>query len=229
MTHIVTDLWDNSAGQKLFDGVLALCAGSTPGHIAEFGTMSGRTSEVLAFAIKHSEHIFMYHNIMSKIGERELHLFDSFEGLPEIIDGVDAESPHVVDGVWGRGACRGISAEELRQKVEAHIPASDRIKIFEGWYSDTVNTISSDVEYALVHIDCDLYASTMDALSGLFSRKLIAKGAYLFFDDYNCNRADPKFGERRAWAECIEKFNIQYSDAGEYGILSHKFIVHEYS
>jgi O-methyltransferase len=119
--QIVFDHWENEIAQKLFDGLLSLHTASTPGHIAEFGTMSGKTSEVLALAIAYAEQKFIGHNLMSKLGPRELHLFDSFEGLPEITEKADSNSPHVQDGVWRPGACKGIGPDELRSLAERHL------------------------------------------------------------------------------------------------------------
>ncbi|MBF0269680.1 MAG: class I SAM-dependent methyltransferase [Alphaproteobacteria bacterium] len=227
--QISIDGYENEIGQKLFNGVLAVYAGAVRGHIAEFGTMSGKTAEVLAFGVAHGEKLFHSHNVLSQTIGKELHLFDSFEGLPKIDNAADVDSPHVRDGVWGSGSCKGVSPEALREITERHLSPGGRIKIFEGWYSETVPALDKNTLYALIHVDCDLYSSAMDVLDNLFSRHMIARGAYVFFDDYNCNCADPKFGERRAWAECVDKFHIKFSDEGSYGLLSHKFIVHDYT
>lgn len=228
MPQIIIDDYKTEIIQTLFNGVMATYVGSTPGHVAEFGTMSGMTAEALALGIAKSEETFLQHSAASGLLGRELHLFDSFAGLPKITEATDADSFHVRDGVWGEGVCKGVSAETLRGMVERHLQPADRIRIFEGWYSDTVKTIPAPTRYAFVHIDCDLYASTRDVLDGLFSRGLVSKGAYLYFDDYNCNRGDPQLGERRAWAECIEKYAVSFSDCGGYGLCSHRFLVHDY-
>ena len=81
----------------------------------------------------------------------------------------------------------------------------------------------------MVHIDCDLYSSTMDALVPLFDGKNISPGAIVFFDDWNCNFASKKFGERKAWDELVEKYQNEFSDEGGYGIACRKFIIHEYA
>ena len=78
----------------------------------------------------------------------------------------------------------------------------------------------------MVHLDCDLYSSTSEVLEQLFSRKLLAEGSVVCFDDWNCNRSSPRFGQRRAWREAVEKYGVGYSDCGDYAVLGHKFIVH---
>jgi hypothetical protein len=85
-----------------------------------------------------------------------------------------------------------------------------------------------NTKLALLHVDCDLYSSTMDVLDYCFANNVVSEGAAIFFDDYNCNRASPDHGERKAWSQCIDKYAIQHSDAGEYGWAGHKFYVHQY-
>jgi hypothetical protein len=57
---------------------------------------------------------------------------------------------------------------------------------------------------------------------------MVSPGAVIHFDDWDCNRADPGLGERRAWSEAVSKFGIEYSDCGQYGWGSRKVIVHSY-
>ena len=89
-----------------------------------------------------------------------------------------------------------------------------------------MKTISIDTKFAIIHIDCDLYESTMDVLDYLFENKHLLDGCMIFFDDWNCGNASPHLGERRAWSEITKKYNVNYSDCGEYSCAGHKFIVH---
>lgn len=212
----------------LSEGVAALYGFDVEGHIAEFGTMTGATACGLARAMASCDHHLDYAVQVYGQAQRELHLFDSFVGLPQTDNPVDANSPHVLDGVWAAGTCHGLSPEELRAEVTAHLP-DDRVQIFPGWFADTIPALPAETRYALIHIDGDLYVSAMDVLVGLFSRGLVARGAYVFFDDWSCNRADPEMGERRAWRECVERFCIQATDQGPYGIFARRFTVHDYT
>jgi len=63
------------------------------GDIAEFGTQTGATSTILAKAIAESDSLFPAQNALYKSQSRQLMLFDSFAGLPEIEDEVDSLSP----------------------------------------------------------------------------------------------------------------------------------------
>ncbi|MFN3076288.1 MAG: TylF/MycF/NovP-related O-methyltransferase [Alphaproteobacteria bacterium] len=211
-------------GTTLFRGVQYMFGYGVEGDIAEFGTQSGSSAEVLAYAAS-----MVNRNLGGLRVGCSVYLFDSFEGLPACDTDVDLASPLVQSGIWGPGACaKGLNPQELRQRCEIFLPP-EQVLIFEGWFRDTVPTLSDTVRFGVVHVDCDLYASTMDALTPLFERRLIAKGALVLFDDWNCNHASPEFGERRAWQELVERFNIAFSDEGGYAIASHKFIVHDYS
>jgi O-methyltransferase len=201
--------------------VMYINSADVKGDIAEFGTMGGFTARTLAAAMVFDPRYQPNRPL------RKLRLFDSFEGLPKITSQIDLESPHVKSGTWSKGGCRILSATELRTMVEAIIPPS-RVEIKEGWFADTVKLLPDDTRLALIHFDGDLYQSTMDALVPCFERGFISKGAVFCFDDWNCNQADPEYGERRAWRDLVNRFNIVASHCGDYSIQSTKFIVHSY-
>lgn len=97
------------------------------------------------------------------------------------------------------------------------------------WFKDTVPTLDRSQKFSLIHIDGDLYESAIDVLDTLFQREQISNGAMILFDDWNCNSAEPTLGERRAFTEICEKYDIHFSDAGSYGVACHKFIIHQYT
>jgi hypothetical protein len=193
-----------------------VCGADVHGDIAEFGTMTGRTAVDLACALAQFDNV------------RKLLLFDSFQGLPATKSVVDRDSPHVQAGIWRPGACHGVSKTRLSQMCRKHL-AEERLLIFDGWFCDTLPTLSTETRFALLHIDSDLYQSAKDVLTFVFSHGIVSAGAMIHFDDWNCNRADPQCGERRAWSETVSEFSVQYSDGGQYGWAGRKLIVHSYS
>jgi O-methyltransferase len=205
--------------RKLEGGVEYVCANAVEGDLGEFGTMTGLSASVLARALAGEQ--------AYRGGDRTLHLFDSFEGLPEAVAEADRKAPLVQAGIWAAGTCRGVSPAELRDMCARFLPAS-RIAIHAGWFSQTLLALPPNTRFALLHVDCDLYQSALDVLMHVFSRGLVAEGAAVFFDDWNCNRASRELGERRAWAEAVERFDILYTDSGEYGTAGRKFLVHSY-
>lgn len=189
------------------------------GDVAEFGVMSGRTALTLAGAMREME--------AGGRAPRALHLFDSFQGLPAVTAPADRDSFHVRSGVWAPGACMVLTRERLDVVFSGKAPGGG-LRVWDGWFKDTVARLPAKTRFALLHLDCDLYESTMDALVPLLSAGQIAEGAALLFDDWNCNRASPRFGQRRAWAELCERFHIAASDEGPYAVAGRKFIVHSY-
>lgn len=198
------------------------------GDIAEFGTMGGFTARTLAAAMVFDPRRQPLPKEASGDNPfRKLQLFDSFEGLPDITSAIDMASPHVVSGAWSKGGCKILSASQLRAMVEDIIPP-ERIRIHEGWFADTVKKLPPDTRFAMIHFDGDLYQSTIDALVPCFANGFISRGAVLCFDDWNVNRSIPSYGERRAWAELVARFQIEASHCGDYGACGTKFIIHSY-
>lgn len=205
-------------GATLQRSVQYVLGAAVEGDFVEFGTGSGFSSSIIARTISE----------LDRAKERKLWLFDSFTGLPPSTTAADLESPHVQSGVWGEGATRGLSAEEIIGQVSRLIEP-DRLIVREGWFADTVPAIEASARFGLVHVDGDLYESTMDCLVPLFERGQITQGAHVIFDDWNCNRADNRFGERRAWIELVERFNIKSEKLDHSCWAGTRFIIHSYS
>lgn len=193
----------------------------TPGDFAEFGTFTGTTAEFISAAMADAQtRPWAVNGGAPDKLVRNFHLFDSFDGLPEITDAVDQDAK-----IWQRGMYRGLNANELRRHVGKYL-TPDQIKIYAGWYKDTLSSIPAGQKFALVHVDCDLYESTIDVLDYLLTHQHLSDGCAIFFDDWNCSDASPRFGERRAWAEMVEKHQLKHSDCGDYSVYGHKFLVH---
>jgi len=197
------------------------------GDVIEFGTMSGDTAALLAEAIAACDRLLAPRYGPVHGAPKTLWLLDSFKGLPEAEAEADRSAPHVRAGVWAAATCRGISPALLAKKVARHLPRA-RSRVVEGWFSDTVPQLPAATRFACIHVDCDLYASTVDALGPLFARDQVADGAVILFDDWNCNRASPLYGQRKAWNELVLRHRIRFSDEGRCGIASRRFIVHGY-
>jgi len=206
--------------KQLIMGVEYAYLAGVKGDIVEFGTQTGRTAKILSFAIN------MNRKLEKCIFPKNLLLFDSFEGLPEIKSDIDKSHPFVKPNGWHKGTLKGLNPKALLKVVREGGLDSSRIKIYAGWFNETIDTLPDDTKLALLHIDSDLYQSAIDVLDGCFSKGFISEGAIIFFDDWNL--ASPRFGERRAWREMVEKYNVEYSDEGGYAWNAHKFIVHSY-
>ncbi|MEM9761029.1 MAG: TylF/MycF/NovP-related O-methyltransferase [Pseudomonadota bacterium] len=124
---------------------------------------------------------------------------DSFEGLPTL-EGVDRVSEDFRQGQYG------VSQASFERAVAGMGVPPQRTVVIPGWYAETSNAATweshSITKAAVIWIDCDLYASTRDALAGL--GPLLQDGTVLIFDDWFAFKANPNRGEQRAFAEWRE-------------------------
>jgi O-methyltransferase len=195
------------------------------GDVMEFGVLSGFTARLQCEIMR---------DLMIW---KDVHLFDSFEGLPDYTSAVDRESYDIaVRNVW---ADRMRFPDEfvrdnLGSPVDVHIAARlaevvspDRIHVYRGFFAQTLAGLPP-VKAAVVHIDCDLYQSTREVLEALFAKDVLQDGCVLLFDDYNCFRANPNFGERRAFREFLEgQQRFSSSPFFTYGFNGAAFFLHD--
>ena len=124
----------------------------------------------------------------------QFHGFDSFEGLPE---------------AWG-----GFSLGQRAFSREGQLPrVPPSVVLHKGWFNETVpawcQAVSGPV--AFIHIDCDLYSSTIDILNGLTDR--LQPGTVILFDEY-FNYAGWRNHEFKAWQEFVTRRNVKYDYIG---------------
>ena len=122
-----------------------------------------------------------------------VHGFDSFEGLPED---------------WTSRMPRGFFKRDdvplVRQNVDLHV----------GWFDATLPEFKAqhgDTPLQLLHVDCDLYSSTVTILNTL--RHNIVPGTVIIFDEY-INYPGWELDEFRAWQEHCAKYGVRYEYIG---------------
>lgn len=187
------------------------------GNIYEFGTYKGFTARIFATLIRG----FQYPG--------NLFLFDSFEGLPEIDSEVDKKSYEVaVYQVWEKGSMRleqGVG-NRIREALSEILPP-ERVTITKGYFEDTLDRFLPNERAAILHIDCDLYASAMTVLEKVMEKNVLQDGTLLLFDDYNSGRANPRLGERKALADFLQnQKTFTCSHFFNYGWSGSAFIIH---
>lgn len=114
--------------------------------------------------------------------------FDSFEGLPED---------------WREGFSKGTFATEGDEALYFNTPAFNQMLI-KGWFEDTAPNFPFP-PLRLVHIDCDLYSSTVTALESVVSA--IGVGTVVVFDEYHGYPGHEEH-EMKAWTEFCLKYRI---------------------
>jgi hypothetical protein len=132
---------------------------------------------------------------------RDVHLFDSFEGLPEPTekDGVQAKE---YSGGRASGALKSVNQckaglEEVRAFLLGGLkfdPARTHFHV--GWFQNTLPAIAPKLgPLALLRLDGDWYESTRLCLEHLYP--LLSSGGVVILDDYNswtgCKQATDEF------------------------------------
>jgi hypothetical protein len=100
--------------------------------------------------------------------ESNLYLFDTFEGLPQ---------PSNLDGQHKKG-----SFKADMNGVKALFAGKPNVKIYKGYFPDSIPVGFSRRRFSVVHIDVDIYVSVMDCLQYFYSK--MVKGGIMILDDY---------------------------------------------
>jgi hypothetical protein len=118
--------------------------------------------------------------------------FDGFEGLPED---------------WTSRMRRGFFARK-------HVPrVRKNCELVVGWFDQTLPGFVKKHQdpIALLHVDCDLYSSTVTILNNL--KDQIVPGTVIVFDEY-INYPGWQLDEFKAWQEHIKAWGIKYEYIG---------------
>lgn len=173
----------------------------------EFGCHSARTFSAAVNAAKYLN-----------MEEMNFYAFDSFMGLPKT-NAAD-------DGVFESGEFK-TSIEDFRNKLKRKTGVYlDSSNIIPGFFSDS---LTSQLQLRMpkvgvVHIDVDLYSSTIEVLN--FIKPLLVVGTVLIFDDYYCFPPDGSKGEMRALLEfCEDNPSIKVKEWKSYSTFGQSFFV----
>lgn len=150
----------------------------------EFGCHSGRTFSATV-------------NAANYLGMKDatFFAFDSFSGLPQ--------TSKNQDGIFQEGEySTGIEEFKSIVKKNTGLELSEN-NIIEGFYN---NSLSEDLQrkmpqVGIVHIDVDLYSSTVEVLE--FIKPLVVVGSILVFDDWYCFPPGESQGEKLALEEFL--------------------------
>lgn len=116
--------------------------------------------------------------------------FDSFTGLPED---------------WRTGF--PVGTFDLGGNPLTDLPMN--VELIQGLFSDTAAKFASqtDQPVILVHIDCDLHSSTLDALNGISTK--LHREAVVVFDEY-FGYPGWRLHEHKAWREFTQDQGISF-------------------
>ena len=164
--------------RRLWDSCKQVLDQNVPGCFVECGVWKGGSSAIMALAIKNAGQ------------ERHLHLFDSFEGLPEPTE-KDGDYAATYSGGRNQGKlatvnhCRA-GLDDVRHLIIDEIKMPQELAHFHvGWFQNTIPVDAGQLgPIALLRLDGDWYDSTKICLEHLYP--LLSPGGILILDDYFC-------------------------------------------
>lgn len=187
---------------------------SIDGSYLEFGVFNGESMKQ-AYAILRDQ-------VRGYVG------FDSFEGLPKGagIDEVGVKfMPQFVEGNY-----RSTGLDFTRANILSTGVSPELLRLIPGFFDRSLTpSLQSEIlkhygKASVIHLDVDLYASTMEALE--FSRELMQTGTWLLCDDYWCYAGASSFGTQRALSEFLAKHSdIKFQEYTSYQGWSKAFVV----
>lgn len=121
------------------------------GDIAEVGTAAGGSARLIG----------------EYSGDKVIHLFDTFEGLPK---------PGELDGRFTEGSFR-CSLDDVKQYLTGR-----RVEFHKGYFPGSASAVQ-DRRFSFVHLDVDLYQSTLDSLRFFYPR--LNPGGIIITHDYS--------------------------------------------
>src|SRR5207237_1965692 len=116
---------------------LVLKTQKVPGAIAELGVYRGGSAKLIA----------------SLKGEKALHLFDTFEGLPKVNLSFDQHEAGQFD-------------DTSLKAVQQYLGKSSGIVYHPGFFPDSARDLAqTQTVFSMVHLDVDIYESTKSGLA----------------------------------------------------------------
>ncbi|HSA37907.1 MAG TPA: TylF/MycF/NovP-related O-methyltransferase [Methanoregula sp.] len=140
-----------------------------PGDIAEVGVYKGGSARI----------------ICSVKGDKHLHLFDTFEGLPQVDE---------IDMVWPFYEGKFAASYD---RVCDYLKHETNISFYKGVFPETAGPVENKT-FSLVNLDVDCYESTKQCLEFFYSR--MNPGGIILSHDYTTTP-----GVRKAFDDFFEK------------------------
>jgi O-methyltransferase len=137
---------------------LARSSMDVPGKYAEVGSYRGGSAMLVSLASNNS---------------KELYCFDTFEGFPDTTPDQDLH-------IWKKGEMSDVSLDDVKEFLSEH-----PVRFFKGIFPDTAADIPKSELFAFVHLDTDLYNSTLEGCRFFYSR--LSSSGILLVDDYGMN------------------------------------------
>lgn len=193
-----------SALCEMYDVIRRVDKSSVPGAIVEMGCWSGGCGAFMSWTTK------------KNASDRQVWLFDSFEGLPELAE---------EDSEWAKRADLKIkekdqkeiksigsysTTEEKVQMALKALDATEKVHVVKGWFQNSVPGVQSQIgPIAVLRLDGDLYESTKYCLEALYDQ--VSPNGIIVIDDYHlegCRRALYEFFYTRNISPNVHNNNL---------------------
>jgi len=170
-----------------------------PGDIAEFGVASGVSLISFIRIIRALEP-------GDKRDQRKIYGFDSFEGLPELTEKDQTRIAVEKTVEMKKG---GYDHPQSYPDLFRFVESDANTELIKGWFDKTVPEFfnkNPHVSLAFVHLDADLYDSTLVVLENTWER--LVPGGIILFDELNI----PNFpGETEAYTDFFKDKEGKYT------------------
>lgn len=162
-----------------------------PGDLLEAGVWRGGATIFMRAVLK-------AHGVTN----RQVWAADSFEGLPEPDAKRFPKEAAVYHGPVMRDAFQrlAVNLDTVKANFQRYDLYDEQVRFLPGWFEDTLPQAPID-RLAVLRLDADYYASTLDCLTHLYDR--LSPGGYLIVDDYgedewtDCRKAVDHFRSTR--------------------------------
>lgn len=164
---------------------------NVPGDLMECGVWRGGAAILMRALLK-----------ARGVTNRKVWVCDSFEGIPPQKDRTCVEDKGVV---FGPDEYLSVGLETVKANFKEYGLLDEQVVFVPGWFKDTLYGLVDELEpgdkrkgqgvrLAVLRLDGDLYESTIDCLSAMYSR--VSAGGYVIIDDYalsTCRKAVDDF------------------------------------
>ncbi|TAH24730.1 MAG: macrocin O-methyltransferase [Cytophagales bacterium] len=110
--------------------------------------------------------------------DRKILAADSYNGLPK----PDKNYPADIKNILYRENILAVSLEDVKNNFRRFGLLDSSIIFLEGLFKNTLQNVPID-KISLLRLDCDMYESTIIALSNLYPK--LSEGGFIIIDDYN--------------------------------------------
>lgn len=181
---------------EMHDFIKNVVRDKVEGDVVEMGCWNGGCGAFMSWCVE-------------KFGsDKKVWLFDSFEGLPELVK-EDSEWANRQKKVRLRDEGSEeikstgfmVASEENVKKALKKLSVGKNTNILKGWFQDSLPKVKDKIgKISVLRLDGDLYESTLYCLEEMYD--MVSPGGYVVIDDYHLE------GCRRALYEFFYKKNI---------------------